>query len=506
MKQTILLCGLAAGLMAVPMTASADSDVSKEKASQNTPQGWQAVELPSIAVITDANALNIKDYGASTTSADNTAAIQRALDAVPQGGGMVVVPAGTWLCGPLQVKANTVLHLAAGATLRLLPYGTYPSDNGNYKNKTFLANRKNASDIIIEGESTTTSIIDGQGAAWWKAVEQQKFDRPALVRFSSGSRFLVRNMRFENSPGVNVTIGQSGKGSHGTVHDVVIREPSSSATTGQKSHNTDGIPIWAPYVNVYNCDISNGDDNVVVDSDGQYVHVWNCKFGTGHGASIGSFTERVHDVLWEDISFRDTDSGFRLKSQRGRSGQVYNITMRNCTMQNVMNPIYIECWYDKSTKPEPAQAPRAEPTATTPAFHDILIQHVTATATPYKKSDKAAFPVYIYGLPESYVRSVTLDDVHVDAKKGMFLAYCDVTFTGGCNIKNLTDSTKYMEKCYQANVTGTYDGSGATAIVGPKVSKPTDHDSVYTLLGTPRSQKSLSHGVYIVSHHKVLVR
>lgn len=506
MKQTILLCGLAAGLMAVPMTASADSDVSKEKASQNTPQGWQAVELPSIAAITDANTLNIKDYGASTTSADNTAAIQRALDAVPQGGGMVVVPAGTWLCGPLQVKANTVLHLAAGATLRLLPYGTYPSDNGNYKNKTFLANRKNASDIIIEGESTTTSIIDGQGAAWWKAVEQQKFDRPALVRFSSGSRFLVRNMRFENSPGVNVTIGQSGKGSHGTVHDVVIREPSSSATTGQKSHNTDGIPIWAPYVNVYNCDISNGDDNVVVDSDGQYVHVWNCKFGTGHGASIGSFTEHVHDVLWEDISFRDTDSGFRLKSQRGRSGQVYNITMRNCTMQNVMNPIYIECWYDKSTKPEPAQAPRAEPTATTPAFHDILIQHVTATATPYKKSDKAAFPVYIYGLPESHVRRVTLDDVHVDAKKGMFLAYCDVTFTGGCNIKNLTDSTKYMEKCYQANVTGTYDGSGATAIVLPKASKLVGGDYAYTLLGAPRSQKSLSRGVYIVNHHKVLVR
>ena len=313
-------------------------------------------------------------------------------------------------------------------------------------------------------------------------------------------------MRFENAPGVNVTIGQSGKGSHGTVHDVVIREPSSAASTGQKSHNTDGIPIWAPYVNVYNCDISNGDDNVVVDSDGQYVHVWNCKFGTGHGASIGSFTERVHDVLWEDINFRGTDSGFRLKSQRGRSGQVYNITMRNCTMQNVMNPIYIECWYDKSTKPKPNQAPRADSTATTPAFHDILIQHVTATATPYKKSDKAAFPVYIYGLPESYVRSVTLDDVHVDAKKGMFLAYCDVTFTGGCSIKNLTDSTKYIAKRYEANITGSYDGSETTAINGVKVSKPTDHDSVYTLLGTPRSQKSLSHGVYIVSHHKVLVR
>ena len=506
MKQKTLLCCLAAGLLAVPMASWADSDVTAEKASQNTPQGWKAVELPSIAVITAANTLNIKDYGASASSADNTTAIQRALDAVPQAGGMVVVPAGTWLCGPLKVKARTVLHLAAGASLRLLPYGTYPSANGNYKPMTFLANRKDASDIIIEGESTTTSIIDGQGAAWWKAVEQKKFDRPALVRFSSGSRFLVRNMRFENAPGVNVTIGQNGKGSHGTVHDVVIREPSSSAATGQKSHNTDGIPIWAPYVNIYNCDISNGDDNVVVDSDGQYVHVWNCKFGTGHGASIGSFTERVHDVLWEDISFHGTDSGFRLKSQRGRSGQVYNITMRNCTMQGVLNPIYIECWYDKSTKPVPAQAPQADSTATTPAFHDILIQHVTATATPYKKSDKAAFPVYIYGLPESHVRRVKLDDVHVDAKKGMFLAYCDVSFTGGCRISNLTDSTALVVTRYSAVVNGTYDGSQATAIGTLKASKSSSRDYAYTLLGMPRRQSSLSRGVYIVNHQKIVVR
>ena len=53
---------------------------------------------------------------------------------------------------------------------------------------------------------------------------------------------------------------------------------------------------------------------------------------------------------------------------------------------------------------------------------------------------------------------------------------------------------------------GTYDGSGATAIVGPKVSKPMGGDCAYTLLGAPRSQKSLSRGVYIVNHHKVLVR
>ena len=88
----------------------------------------------------------------------------------------------------------------------------------------------------------------------------------------------------------------------------------------------------------------------------------------------------------------------------------------------------------------------------------------------------------------------------------MFVSYCDVTFTCGCSIKNLIDSTKYIAKRYEANITGCYDGSETTAINGVKVSKPMSHDYAYTLLGTLRSQQSLSRGVYIVNHHKVLVR
>ena len=115
--------------MMLPAIALADSDVTAEKASQNTPEGWTAVELPSIPTITDANTYNITSYGASTSAEDNASAIQAAIDAVPSAGGMVVIPAGTWMCGPITVKSKLVLHLAAGATLKLLPYGTYPSDN-----------------------------------------------------------------------------------------------------------------------------------------------------------------------------------------------------------------------------------------------------------------------------------------------------------------------------------------------------------------------------------------
>ena len=93
-------------LALLPTVTSADSDVTAELAAQNTPDGWTAVNLPSIAAITSANTLNITDYGASTASSDNTSAIQAALNDVPSEGGMVVIPAGTWLSGCLQVKSR----------------------------------------------------------------------------------------------------------------------------------------------------------------------------------------------------------------------------------------------------------------------------------------------------------------------------------------------------------------------------------------------------------------
>lgn len=441
--------------LTVAAPALADSDVTAERAAQNTPEGWPAVALPQIAAITKANTIDITAYGAKTSSADNTKAIQAALDAVPDGGGMVVVPAGTWLCGPIRMKSHTVLHLAKGAMLKLLPMGQYPVDEkGNANKNYFLSGQKNATDLIIEGEDKNCSVIDGQGAAWWAAVDSARAvkekgpSRAPLIRFDDGSRFLVRNLTLQNSPGVNLTIGSGGKGSDGTVHDIIIREPSSYLKTGA-SHNTDGIPIWAPRVNVYNCNISNGDDNVVVDSNGQYVHVWNCQFGEGHGASIGSYTVNVHDVLWENITFKGTDSGFRLKSQRGRSGDVYNITMRNCTMTGVRNPVYIECWYDKSKKPLPEEAETAPLDEKTPRFHDILIQNVLSVGTKYTKSKKNGFPIFIYGLPESPVKNVTLDNVRVSAGKGAFMAYYDnVKFVNGTTITNTSDPSKTFEVKY----------------------------------------------------------
>lgn len=88
-------------LMFVPYLNKAQTftGMAAEQKAQNTPEGWTAVELPQLPEITSANTFNIKDYGASTSAEDNTKAIQKALDAVPATGGMVVIPAGTWMFG-----------------------------------------------------------------------------------------------------------------------------------------------------------------------------------------------------------------------------------------------------------------------------------------------------------------------------------------------------------------------------------------------------------------------
>ena len=469
MNKTFFKNMVLAALMTLPVLAKAQTTfagITAEQNAQNTPEGWTAVELPQLPAITSENTFNITNYGASTSAADNTKAIQKALDAVPTTGGMVVIPPGTWMFGStdqmtsttevLSINSKTVLHLCKGATLKLVEYGKAPN------NKTLFIGCKNRkqNDIIIEGEGET-SIIDGQGTRWWKARDNKEtFNPGAMIRFEQGSRFMVRNIKIQNTPGVNLTISNSGKASHATIHDVTIYNPASDTKTEQPSHNTDGISIWGHHVNIYDCNISTGDDNIVCDDNAQYVHVWNCKMGTGHGASFGSFTNNMHDIIYEDLTFKNTDSGFRLKSQRDRSGDVYNLIFRNCTMTGVRNPIYIETWYDLGTKPIPSEATAAEVTPKTPAFRDILIQNVTSTGTPYNTSAKGYFPIYIYGLPESYVKNITLDNVQVEAQKGMFLAFVDgITFKNGCKITNSKDGKLIATQYEVKNLTGDYTGS-----------------------------------------------
>ena len=469
MKKSIIKTVVLAALMALPMFTKAQTfaGITAEQIAQNTPEGWTAVSLPQLPTITSANTFNIKDYGASTTAEDNTKAIQKALDAVPSTGGMVVIPAGTWMFGStdqmtsktevLSIKSKTVLHLCAGATLKLVEYGKAPN------NKTLFigCKNKNQSDIVIEGEGET-SIIDGQGTRWWKARDNKEtFNPGAMIRFEKGSRFLIRNLKVQNTPGVNITLSNSNGANNGTVHDVTIYNPSSETKTEQPSHNTDGISIWGHHMNIYNCNISTGDDNVVCDNDAQYIHVWNCDFGTGHGASIGSFTKDIKHVWFDNINMNGTTAGIRMKTGinsdgtlRGGGEEDWKFT--NFTMTNVKNPFSIDCYYDKNYNSDPAvdKANARALDSTTPTYNGILLQNVKTTDV----CDGNA--IFLIGRPESHIKNVTLDNVQISAKKGIDIRFVDnLVFKN--NSKITCQSGKLWIRQYDSIVDDQCDATGA---------------------------------------------
>ena len=469
MKKSIIKTVVLAALMALPMFTKAQTfaGITAEQMAQNTPEGWTAVSLPQLPTITSANTFNIKDYGASTTAEDNTKAIQKALDAVPSTGGMVVIPAGTWMFGStdqmtsktevLSIKSKTVLHLCAGATLKLVEYGKAPN------NKTLFigCKNKNQSDIVIEGEGET-SIIDGQGTRWWKARDNKEtFNPGAMIRFEKGSRFLIRNLKVQNSPGVNITLSNSNGANNGTVHDVTIYNPSSETKTEQPSHNTDGISIWGHHMNIYNCNISTGDDNVVCDDNAQYIHVWNCDFGTGHGASIGSFTKNIKHVWFDNITMNGTTAGIRMKTGinsngtlRGGGEEDWKFT--NFTMTKVKNPFSIDCFYDKNYNSDPAvdKANARTLDSTTPTYNGILLQNVKTTDV----CDGNA--IFLIGRPESHIKNVTLDNVQISAKKGIDIRFVDnLVFKN--NSKITCQSGKLLIRQYDSTVDDQCDATGA---------------------------------------------
>ena len=500
MKKSIIKTVVLAALMALPMFTKAQTfaGITAEQNAQNTPEGWTAVELPKLPTITSANTFNIKDYGASTSAADNTKAIQKALDAVPSTGGMVVIPAGTWMFGSkdqmtsttevLSIKSKTVLHLCAGATLKLVEYGKAPN------NKTLFigCKNKNQSDIVIEGEGET-SIIDGQGTRWWKARDNKEtFNPGAMIRFEKGSRFLIRNLKVQNSPGVNITLSNSNGANNGTVHDVTIYNPSSETKTEQPSHNTDGISIWGHHMNIYNCNISTGDDNVVCDDNAQYIHVWNCDFGTGHGASIGSFTKNIKHVWFDNITMNGTTAGIRMKTGinsngtlRGGGEEDWKFT--NFTMTKVKNPFSIDCFYDKNYNSDPAvdKANARALDSTTPTYNGILLQNVKTTDVCDGKA------IFLIGRPESHIKNVTLDNVQISAKTGIDIRFVDnLVFKN--NSKITCQSGKLWIRQYDSIVDDQCDATGAGTNPTPNPGETTEVSYILDASTSTSSSTDLS--------------
>jgi len=373
----------------------------------------------------------ITDFGASASDSDNAVYIQKTIDSCSKaGGGNVIIPGQTFLSGPINLKSNINLYLVNGAILKAIRYGVYPKSGDTVSVPHFIY-----STGLTNVKITGSGVIEGQGNAWWAAYKaNNSLARPALIYFIKSKSIEVSGITIQNAPNVHIVFNKSCDSAN--VIGVTINSPSSSP-------NTDGIDTWSPHINVTNCKISCGDDNIAIDNGSTNINVKGCTFGTGHGCSIGSFTANVAYVTVDSCTFSSTTNGLHIKSARGRGGMVQYISYSNSTLTNVTNPIMLESYYPK-TPTTPAADSALPINSSTPNYQHINFKNITVTGSP----NAGIF----WGLPEQSINDVVFDNVNITATAGMkayFLS--NAVFKNGSTIKVTKGSAI---STYNATITG----------------------------------------------------
>ena len=357
---------------------------------------------------------NVTNYGAVGDGVTtNTAAIQAAINSASKaGGGMVEVPAGVFLSGPLRLTDSINLRLDNGAMLQMLPLDKYPggtTDPGDFISGARLH------DITISG----TGTIDGQGIPWWPYARTRGARRPRMIFLSSCERVLIEKVTLTNSPMFHIAIG--GRSTDVTVRGVTIRANPSTDPVNP-GHNTDACDVSGKHILIQDCNVSVGDDNFTCGGGTSDVLITNCTYGYGHGVSIGSPTSGgVSNFTVVNCTFENTEQGIRIKSDRDRGGFVHNLSFLNLHMTNVACPILIYASYmnqnpryralNSLTPAIAATYPTNEIVPRTPIYRDITFSNITATVQPKRMAG------LIWGLPEMAITNVLLQHVNITADK-----------------------------------------------------------------------------------------
>ena len=379
---------------------------------------------------------------------DNTELFKKALARLREaGGGILELGPGVWATGPLELFSDCTLSLAEGALVSFIPdpslYRPVPSRWEGIEcyamHPCLFASGQH--DIIIEGHGR----LDGNGSVWWSMVREKKLagqDRPvseiekALALLNVGyegqagggggraSQFLrppaIQLINCQNVSIRDITVVNS---PFWTIHPVYCSAVEISGVTiinPRDAPNTDGIDIDScEGVLVQACTIDVGDDGIALKSgssaDGLRVNrptrnvtVRNCTIGAGHGGIvIGSETAGgISQVLTEDCSFIGTDRGIRIKSRRGRGGEISDLVFRNLVMKDNLCPIAINMYYRCGASPTDKRLFSQDPEPfgpETPVVRDIHISAIRASAC-------RASAGFIAGLPESPVENLTIED------------------------------------------------------------------------------------------------
>ena len=455
----------------------------------------QPAKLPRVQQTSfGADTFNIVKFGGKADGKFlNTNSINSAIDACnKKGGGVVLIPKGIWLTGPIVLKSNVNLHLQKNALLQFTSdFNQYPLVAGNWEGLEQMRNQSpisasNATNIAITGGG----IVDGNGDFWrmvkkdkltesqWKKLvlsggmlsadkktwypseksfkgsqlknpgeitsdkngtfydSVKDFLRPNLLVLSNCKRILLEGVTFQNSPAWCL---------HPLMcEDLIVRNV--YAKNPWYAQNGDGIDLEScKNTIIENSTFDVGDDGICIksgrDAAGrkrgmptENLLVKNCVVYHAHGGFvIGSeMSGGAKNLYVEDCTFIGTDVGLRFKTTRGRGGVVENIFINNIVMKDIAGEAILFDMYYAAQDPVPLAGEKREP----PKVETLPVTEATPQFKNFYISNVtcsgAAKAIFVRGLPEMNVQQVKLSDMVLQANEGL-----DMTEATGFSLKNI---------------------------------------------------------------------
>lgn len=442
---------------------------------------------------------NIIDFGAKTQiDFNNKIAIQAAIDTCNKnGGGIVLIPNGYFLTGPITIKSNVNLHLEDNAFIQFTKSKEeYPLIWTNYEGQRRI---RTISPITIDGQEnvaiTGNGVIDGSGDLWrgikkWKltvkewdrclAKSQYIIDtkettiwyptrtvyegvmagepnyndpdalekasahydmyRPVLLAIRNCNKVLIEGITIQNSPAWNIHPWFC---KNLIVNNVKVKNKFSA-------QNGDGIDIES----CENCEISNsifevGDDGICIKSGKnaeartiygpcKNIYIHDCKVFDAHGGFVvGSEMSRgVENVYVENCTFIGTDIGIRFKSAIGRGGVVKNVFIKNISMANIIEEAFIFTMGYVLHVLETLKTDKMDSSLAEdiPEFKDIFMENIICNG--------AKTGIKINGLRELPIHDLSFKNIQIKCQKALDLSLCkNINFD---NVKLIAGDNDYF--------------------------------------------------------------
>ena len=341
----ILLSWLACTLLCMPSFA--------KKTTDQWPDGSEISEwfkqTTSVDIQTLGKAYHVTDYGVVNDGKLHTTEMQALINKVAsEGGGVIVIPEGTYMTGAIFFKQGVHLHLYDGATLM---GSSDPSDYPIIKTRiegetclyySALINADGLDGFTISGKGT----IDGNGYTFWKHFWERRSwnpqctnkdeQRPRLVYISNSKNVQIDGVKLQNSAFWTTHIYNSENVKLLRLHIYSPEKP-------VKAPSTDAIDLdVVKNVLVKDCYMSVNDDAVAIKGGkGPYADYWRTPY---EGIDINKYPEMIGDGSNENIIIEDCEYGFCHGCLTLGSESVYdhNIILRRIKVTEANNLLWLK--------------------------------------------------------------------------------------------------------------------------------------------------------------------